>query len=433
MASYVPKDCTELFGVDPASGMRVLQLTDDSIWHGNVYPETPVFLSDRRHFLIGSAEGFQIACLDGGDPKTVLSVYPDGSGRHRAAILTAPDGSCIYYIDVDGDNAALMRVCPPDFVPETVCPIPYTIPGTDFHPSRYYSIGTVSSDGKRFATSCFLGDGKTEDPPFGLLVIDMEHKTVHLAAWDAEFGNAHLQYCRSADPGASHDLMIQMNHGMQHKPDGSGIRGLEPPPSGLGVDVHIIRDDGTNWRDMPWGRDGKESCIGHQIWRGTGTSAVTITLEAMDETYGFADDTSEHIIEGWAHPSDRLSPHIGCLNPASKRNVLTAKFEHPRFCHFAMDDTGLKFALDTFPVAEDDHHGQRVYTGITAPDGTLRFRFILNNGGEFGQPGAGGGSATHAHPVLTPDGTGLLFNSTITGKGQVYLVENVQFASVTED
>ena len=43
---------------------------------------------------------------------------------------------------------------------------------------------------------------------------------------------------------------------------------------GEGADIHVIRDDGTNFRNMPWGRDGNEFCQGHQCWRGRTTWAI---------------------------------------------------------------------------------------------------------------------------------------------------------------
>ena len=54
-----------------ASEIRILQLTNGG-YHSNIYPETPVWLSDGRRFLISNAEGYAIASLDGSEPETVL-------------------------------------------------------------------------------------------------------------------------------------------------------------------------------------------------------------------------------------------------------------------------------------------------------------------------------------------------------------------------
>ena len=423
MSQMLPKDCTQLFGVDPATGMKVWQITEDGCWHANVYPETPVFLEDRRSFLISSEEGYQILYMD--RQYASRKILDSAQGRY-ASILVAPSGKYIYYIELKGEGeestAALCRMDTVDFQPETLCVIEGKIPGTDYRPSHFYGIGTVSSDEKRFATSCYLGDGTRKNDLWGLLVFDMEKGTVSLAAADPEFANSHLQYCKSTDPEASHDLLNQMNHGLQSDETGKVTCFLEPPPSGLGVDIHVMRDDGANWRDLPWGRDGRESCIGHQAWRGAGTSAVTVTLEAMDPTYGFDDATREEVVEGWPVPADRNAPHMGATLPKTRRRILSCNFRHPRFCHFFMSNEGDKFALDTFPIKADGDRGQRIYTGYTVNDGPIQFRYILNNGGRFV-----GENSIHAHPILTPDSRHLLFNSTISGKSQIYLVENVLF------
>jgi hypothetical protein len=44
-----------------------------------------------------------------------------------------------------------------------------------------------------------------------------------------------------------------------------------------GADIHVLRDDGSTFRDMPWGRDGNEFCKGHQCWRGRTSWAITST------------------------------------------------------------------------------------------------------------------------------------------------------------
>lgn len=417
MSKTLPKDCTQLFDVDPATGMKVWQITSDDCWHANVYPETPVFLDDRRSFLISSGEGYQVVYMD--RQYATRKILDNGC---CASILVSPSGKYIYYIALREETAALCRMDTADFQPETICVIDGRIPGTDFRPSHFYGIGTLSSDEKRFATSCFLGDGTRKNDLWGLLVFDIERGTVSLAAADPEFANSHLQYCKSTDPEASHDLLIQMNHGLQTDETGKVTRHLEPPPSGLGVDIHVLRDDGANWRDLPWGRDGRESCIGHQTWRGSGRSAVTVTLEAMDPTYGFDDATREEVVEGWPVSAGRDSPHLGAARPGTRRRILSCNLRHPRFCHFFINSAGDKFALDTFPLKADGDRGQRIYTGYTTNDGPLQFRYILNNGGRFV-----GENSIHAHPILTPDDQHLLFNSTLSGKSQIYLVENVLF------
>ena len=43
--------------------------------------------------------------------------------------------------------------------------------------------------------------------------------------------------------------------------------GIHRLTGGEGADIHVIRDDGTLFRNLPWGRDGNEFCQGHHCWR----------------------------------------------------------------------------------------------------------------------------------------------------------------------
>ena len=406
-----------------ASEIRILQLTNGG-YHSNIYPETPVWLSDGRRFLISNAEGYAIASLDGSEPETVLpKVFPDGT--RPTSVCVSLDGRCLYWLAISGEGlairSALWRRDMQTGSFEKVMDTPDKLDG--YHPSRFYSIGTISSDGKRYATSAFLGDGTYVNAPTGLLVYDIERGTCSLIGQDPDWGNAHLQYCRSTDADASHDLLIQMNHGMQRDKDGVCTLGQEPLPTGLGVDCHVIRDDGTHWRDLPWGRDGIESCIGHQAWRSDGVSCITVTLQNDDPSYGLEPDTRQHVVEGWPIETVRSQPHIGAKIPGARRRTLDDGFVDPRFCHFFCSADGLHFAFDTFICAgEGSPHGetgigQRLYIAID--DGQrLHFRYLANTRGKFLGP-----ESNHAHPILTPDNTGLLFNSTVSGVSQIYMIE----------
>src|SRR4030042_2842677 len=81
----------------------------------------------------------------------------------------------------------------------------------------------------------------------------------------------HLQYCRSLDPELSRDILVQHNHGAVLGEKGHMVK----LTGGAGADLHVIRDDGTHWRDVPVGRDGAAFCTGHQQWRGTMPSVVS--------------------------------------------------------------------------------------------------------------------------------------------------------------
>ena len=415
--------CRELFHLPADSPLRVRQLTPDTAAHSNIYPETPVFLSDGNRFLITAGGRYHLCTLDGSSPPRPL--FPD-DGIHRTGVVVSPSGKAIYYFELQGEGLAVQSVlCRIDADTLRIERLIATPDKTDgCHPSHYYSIGTVSSDDKRYATSAFLGDGHTADAPTGLLVYNLENGEVTMPAYDRDFFNAHLQYCKSTEPGFNRDLLIQHNHGGQMAPDGRCTRHLEPPPEGLGVDLHVIRDDGTLWRDVPFGRDGRESCIGHQAWRGRGTSVISVMLQADDPSYGLEPHTRQAVLDGEPIATDRTAPHLGALIPGAVRRRLDEGFEDPRFCHFFCSEDTRHFAFDTF-ICEGEGDpkgregmGQRIYCGYDDGSGKLRIKYLLNTYGLF----LGEGS-NHAHPILTPDNTGLLFNSTVTGQSQIYIIE----------
>lgn len=392
-------------------GISVYQITDDPKGAGMVYPDQPSFLADGRRFVVHTSSGPAIC-----DPDDGCSLQPVfGEGKDQGIQVTF-DGRYGYYAQHE-NGLTISRVDLETLKTEDLFHGDGTVPGTKV-PLEKLGVNTISSDNRRVATAAWIGDGVTPDGPTGIIVLDLDSGEARVVAEDRDFCNPHLQYCRSTDPDASHDLLIQMNHGTRLEPDGKAIITLGPP-SDLGVDIHVVRDDGTNWRDMPFGRDGHESCIGHQIWRGLGTSAATVTLQNEDTSYGWAEGAEQGVVAGWAQPADKNGLHLGLCNPGARRVVLSAGFPRPRFCHLACDTSGLKFVFDTFPIYDGRRAGMHVYIGSAPDEETpLTFRYILNSGVVF----PGKISHMHAHPVLSPDGSRLFFNSDVTGLRQAYMV-----------
>ena len=398
--------------------MSVHQVTNDSQGASLVYPDQPCFLADGRRFVIHPSGG--PAICDPDDGGSVIPLFPD---EPKTKVRVTFDGRYGYYLhhkQDELDELTISRIDLDSLQSEELFHAESVLPGTEI-PVAKFGISTVSSDNRRIAGSAFLGDGKTLDAPFGIITLDLDSGTAQLVAEDKDFINTHLQYCRSTDPVASHDVLVQMNHGT-HTDEQGKRRPVHPPSDIDGADVHVIADDGSNWRDMPFGRDGKESCIGHQIWRGQSRSAATVVLEALDTSYGWAEGSRQQVVAGWPAPSDRESEHRGLLNPGGRRVLLSEGFENPRFCHLSGDATGIKFALDTFPIFDGRRTGMLIYAA-SAPDeeSPLNFRYLLNSGVVFKM-----GSGYHAHPILSPDGSMLLFNSDLSGTKQIYLVRDFE-------
>ena len=107
---------------------------------------------------------------------------------------------------------------------------------------------------------------------------------------------------------------------------------------GNGADVHVIADDGTNLRDLPWGRDGNEFCQGHQGWIGADERALT--------SISMREPACAELIEA------RGVPHVGhdtLRTPGGVRNNLSRQHPQADFYHFATDAAGHRLITDAGP------------------------------------------------------------------------------------
>ncbi|HOF89547.1 MAG TPA: hypothetical protein PLZ36_15815, partial [Armatimonadota bacterium] len=246
------------------AGVEVFQLTTDpEAPCSHIYMEAQIFTPDSARFLLHYHGNPHWS--DRADPRHryLLCDAADGTMSELIAETGAiapsvtPDGRSVYYF-VDeaapgGGRITLKRVNLDGTGRETVMVVDRPLPGTRFRPSKLYSLSTISSDGTRLAISCFLGDGVHEGAPFGLLVFNLARAEVNLVMSGPTWCNMHPQYCRARDPEAAHDILIQENHGSRCGADGE----IHTLVSGLGADIHVIRDDGMDFRNMPWGRDGR--------------------------------------------------------------------------------------------------------------------------------------------------------------------------------
>ena len=396
----------DLLPDDAPPGLAVYQLTEEALPSCHVYMEAQVFTPDSKLLLLhrsatphggdkDDAEHRYLLCAL--DYKAVLSPFTEETGATAPSIT--PDGrECYYFVDetvVNGGRLTLKRVSIDSSMRETVLVVDSFLPDTHYRPSRLYPLSTISADGRRLALSAFLGDGTPGKATWGLMVFDLKDATVELVLEGPTWCNLHAQYCRSLD--RVHDIMVQENHGNEHAPDGTVTKLV----SGAGADIHLIRDDGTDMRSFPWGRDGREFCQGHQCWRGTGTKAITSTSVS-----------GPPVCELIESPATAFAGHVGLATPGGERNDLSRGFANPRFHHFATDRQGRRFVSDA---------------------ATLDGRWLLYMA-DFG-PGEGGAledwrlvldtrssRKAHPHPFLSPDGTRAFFNSDESGVLQAYML-----------
>lgn len=392
-------------------GLEVFQLTTEpDVPSSHLYMEAQVFTMDSRRFVLhrsATAHGgsrrdpkhqYLLCDLEEGGSLTPLTEEVGVTGAS-----VSPDGRSVYYFadetQVGGGTLALKRVNLDGTGRETILVVDAPLPGTAFRPSHLYPLSTVSSDGKRVAISAFLGDGETENAPFGLMVFDIEQATVALAIHGQTWCNMHPQYCRSRDAEAGHDILIQENHDNVADATGAVTRLV----GGDGADIHVVRDDGTDFRNMPWGRDGNEFCQGHQCWRGRSTWAITST--------GTRQPPEAQLIEGTAAPH---AGHVGLNTPGGLRNDLSRDFPGPHFYHFATDAEGTRLVSDAGPL--DTRASIWVgRLGEAGRDPISDWLYLLS-------PRSTCEKTAHIHPFLSPDGSMAFFNSDESGLLQAYMV-----------
>jgi hypothetical protein len=393
-------------------GLEIIQLTtEEDVPSSHIYMEAQIFTPDSKRFILHRS-----AHPHGSDPQDPEHKYlicdlennceliPITEEAGATAPSVSPDGATLYYfIDETrpgGGSLTLKQVGMDGTGRETLLTIDAPLPNTNFRPSRPYPLSTISSDGTRLAISAFLGDGETAAPPWGLMVFNLDAASVELIIHGQSWCNMHPQYSRSLDAEENHDILIQENHCNSCDPTGKVARLV----GGDGADIHVIRDDGTNLRDLPWGRNGVEFCQGHQCWIGRSARALTSTSTREPK--------SCQLIEGraLAHVG-----HLGINTPGGVRNDLSRDFSNPDFYHFATDITGRHLITDAGPR----DGGGSIYLAQLPTDETdplENIAFLLN-------PRSSWQKGSHIHPFLSPDGSMGFFNSDESGTLQAYMVK----------
>jgi hypothetical protein len=404
----------DLLSTESPKGLEVLQLTTEEIPSSHVYMEAQIFTPDSKRLVLHRSAHAHGSDKDDPEHRYLLCDLEDGCALTPLTVETgatgpsvSPDGQWLYYfVDQTAPGAGrltLKRVKLDGTGRETLGVLDAPLPKTRFRPSCIYPLSTISSDGQRLAISAFLGDGRTEGVPWGLLVFDLQEGAAKLVLQGQTWCNMHPQYCPSLEPEASHDILIQENHGNLCDARGEIVKLV----GGEGADIHLIRDDGTDFRNLPWGRDGNEFCQGHQCWRGRSNRAITSTVTKVPD--------ERQLIEGLAAP---FVGHVGRNTPGGTHNDLSRSFLHPDCYHFATDIAGARLITDAGP----HNGGGALYLADlpeTQGEPLARVTFLLNSRCSW-QKGA------HIHPFLSPDGATGFFNSDESGILQAYMVRGWQ-------
>lgn len=430
------KRIEEFAGRIVPADIELYRLTDEEKTPScHVYMEAQVFTPDSQRFVLHRSahphgsdwrdpEHRYLLCdlADNGS----LAPLTDECGVTAPAV--SPDGKYFYYfIDEVAEKGKIRfrRVELASGKRDEISVI--ELPGG---PSPFfYPLASISSDGGRIAVATSLTvSGLNPWLDNALWIIDTATGKAEIPVRGLDFCNLHHQYCRSKDHPRT--IMIQHNHGSRHMRDprdrtgyiplghiasldeasGRRIRKItttECPDgtnTGYGLDLHVIEDDGTNWRTPPVGRDGMEFCQGHQCWAGDTDRVISSTL--LFKTPYTADQ--ELVEMRWIDGEI----HCGNRNAGGERSILSRNITPPHFLHFATDIRSRKIVSDY----EADNGEWHLYIGGLGAFGEAAgLRPVLNLGLREKSP-------WHPHPFLSPDGRWAFFNSSADGLLQAYAV-----------
>lgn len=415
----------DLLDADSPEGLEIWQITHDpSLPACHISMEAQIFSPDSRFFILH--EGVGVQSYDHKEPRHRFLLCEAETGAMTpvteetgvTAPSVSPDGKFLYYLvdeTVPGSGRLMLRRRNLDGSGlETLAVLDAPLPGSPFRVSKPNTLSTISSDGKRLAVGCFLGDGNHSGAPYGLLVFDLETGGVQLILTGPSWKNIHAQYSRSSDPVEMRDILIQENHGGVNLPDG----GLQRRKKSRGADLHVVRDDGQHWRNIPWGRVEDELVVGHQCWRGR--SGVVIGSIIAGPRGHLLEMRSElHVVESRPVPH---WGHDGAETQDGTRNRVCREFARPHFNHIASSLDGTRLIADHRPCwnpAVPDRDAIYLFDlGEPEVEAAQKIPYLFSPKSSW-QPSA------HTHPFFSPDGRTAFFNSDESGQTQAYLIRNL--------
>jgi len=451
----------------PASqpGLKVVQIaTDDSRDSENVYMDCNSWTPDSKRFTFwrrpnadGSRKGGLWLCdtEDGFSIRPVVEYGADISGIEEfrdaragfCGACLAPDGTCVYEIVRRNDVLELTRIGLDSGARTIVgtAPAPLTVRGNI----------TISCDSRHLLLGVWLGDGKAEGAPWGSYVFDLDKGSYWVTEFGNGFRNMHPQY--SKNPAAPYDIILGGSDGKLSDgswltpPDGSWRWKDMPPafPAGEGpiTSLHVVRDDGTDWRMVPLGDGDKLHSGGHNGFRGQGETIFCSLydlrngkwrapiFEAIPTALPGGRDNPEYWrgqLAQVARPFQAVAGTDECAgighgseDPCHAELIpqpvdISRKLARADSCHLACDLSGKHFVSDTDGYNEGKYSFLWIATYMETPgeDPWLKAGYLLLTRSTYkGQP-------AHAHPVLSPDGRFVVFQSDFTGRPQVNVACN---------
>jgi len=346
--------------------------------------------------------------------------YRDGYGNmeygaqhdgHSFGCVLSPDGQNLYQLAYRAGQVEVVQIDLNTMAQTTVCATPA--------PLRARGSLSISADGERIAFGVFLGDGIVEGAPWGAIIFNVRTGHAHAIEFGNGYRNMHCQYSRNPVAPHVHDLCLNAN--LPRLSDGSWLtppdgswRWQDVPPDAdeLGSALHVVRDDGANWRVVPIGRDRQMLSGGHCNWRGQGSSIVASVYHYPPGRW------RAPLIEAYPLPvTEEAQLWMGIHAPGAAPIDLTRHVARADACHFGFDESGRHFVSDSDGYATAAY--SFMYTGTyVEPDGeppyvTARYLLLPRTSWKT-QP-------AHPHPFFSPDGNYVVFQSDFTGRPQVYI------------
>jgi len=409
-----------------AEGLKVVQVTSDAGRDSYAYYlDTPSWTPDSQRFAFHREAGDNGAgppgmwLCDTGDGFSIRPVCEYRSGHNPAdpkdgesyGCVLSPDGAAAYEMVRAGDRVEVRRIPLDGGAREAVCAAPA--------PLRSRGSFTMSADGRRLCMGNFLGDGRTEGAPWGATIFDVSAGKW----WTIEFGNGYRNmHCVYSPDPSSYDIALdasppKLSDGSWlTPPDGSWRWQDLPPDDGLGAAVTVVRDDGTDWRMTPIGRD-RLTIISHNVWRGRTGSIVCSAYHFPEGRWRSA------FFEAAPVPAGADDLLRGEHMPGTRNVDLTRYLPRADGCHFGFDHSGRHFVSDTDGYAYPQHCYVYIGTRVKPDwgDPYVRVKYLLLPRTSWkSQP-------AHPHPYLSPDGRFAVVQSDFFGRPQVFVAFGYEF------
>jgi len=349
-----------------STGSEIWQVTTEEFSQSNIYCEVPYCSGNSRYFVYARTN----RKLSGN--RTEFMVVELGTWKqHRldtaastSGCAISPDGTFYYLKQVGDGELELMRADLATGTPEKV----YRLQ----HGLRIRSLGTVSSDGRRYA------GGTLEDPRwtmFGIALIDLVKGEQSILDRDPFILNPHPQF----EPGRGEQLMIQHNRGGKYTPEGERVRLTGPE----GATLYLLSVPEGKRTKLQVGIPYTTRCTGHEAWIGN-TQEMLLSVAASGD---------------YAPEKGNL---LGVRAGGSPRVVARGY----KFGHVGTSRCGRLFCCDDF---------QGTYKVVIGSTQSGKSAVVCES-----KTSPTRSQNTHPHPYLTPDLNWVIFNSNRSGHPHVH-------------